>query len=167
MNRDTLIGIVGSALLVAAMVAVFAYERNNAQASGADDADGPVVGEPELLGSVQVGSSSQKTVAIAADGPANITFHLAWTASNGRDTLRFTVLPPPGSDLPAAPSQESDSGDLMMVVPLADGQRSDGNWTLKVEFTQASGDELPGGISPPVGGMTDSSVSYKVHVDVA
>ncbi|MEA3136896.1 MAG: hypothetical protein QOJ26_1244 [Thermoplasmata archaeon] len=167
MNRDTLVGIVGSALLVAAMVVVFVYERNNAQAALGDDALVTHVGEASLSGSVAVGQSDSKTDHIAASGPANVTFHLTWTAGNGRDTLKITATPPVGSNLTAKSSQAENDGAIDLVVSIpADGE-SDGNWTIKVEFTQAAANPLPGGIPPPAGGMTDSTVSYKVAVAVA
>ena len=166
MNRDTAVGIAGAVLLVAAMVVVFAYERDNAQASSA----APVaahLANAKLTGSVARGASDSKTDHIAQAGPANVTFHLTWTATNGKDTLTITATPPPGSGLKAATSQATDSGSASVTVPIPANQASDGNWTIEVDFAQATPAPLPGGVSPPVGGMTDASASYTVDVKVA
>jgi hypothetical protein len=165
-NKDTVIGIVGSALLVAAMVVVFAYERANAQVATGEDLE-PAIAQSSLSGSVAVGSSDTKTANITAVGPANVTFHLSWSANNGRDTLRLTVTPPPGSGMQASTSTPSDSGDITVTIPVPAGTENAGNWTVKVDFTAAAPDPLPGGIPPPAGGMTDASVSYEVAVAFA
>lgn len=166
MNKDTLIGIVGSVVLVAAMVVVFVYERANAEV--ADDTDDNMVAsiaQASLSGSVAVGASDSKTNDITAVGPSNLTFTLAWSAAQGSDTLRLTVTPPSGSEgLNTMTSQAENDGSIKLTVQIPAGHASHGNWTVKVDFTQATPDPLPGGISPPMGGMTDSNVSYTVAV---
>lgn len=165
MNKDTLVGIVGSALLVAAMVVVFAYERANA-AEVRDNGEGltPSIGQASLTGTVNVGSSDTKTSDITAVGATNVTFMLTWTASQGTDTLRLAVTPPAGSDITARTSQAEDDGSITVTVPVPADYAAQGNWTLKVDFVSAEPDTLPGGVTPPVGGMTDSSVSYTISV---
>lgn len=169
MNKDTLIGIVGSVLLVAAMVIVFAYERANAEvASDGDDDLVASIAQASLGGSVAVGASDTKTNNITAVGPSNLTFTLTWTASQGSDTLRLTVTAPSGSTgISAMTSPAEDDGSITVKVPIPADYAGQGLWSVKVDFTQATPDSLPGGVSPPVGGMTDSSVSYTVAVAFA
>lgn len=168
-NRDTVVGIVGSSLLVAAMVVVFVYERANAEALD-DEGEGDLtaaIAQSKLSGTVNVGSSDTKTDNITAVGPSNVTFTLTWTASQGSDTLRFTVTPPSGSDLAPMTSSAENDGSISLRVTVPANHESQGLWSVKVDFTAATADPLPGGIPPPAGGMTDSSVSYSVAVAFA
>ena len=169
MNKDTLIGIVGALVLVAVMVLVFAYESVNVEAAdGTGDDLVASIDQASVSGSVAVGSSDSKTDNITAVGPRNLTFTLTWTASQGSATLRLTVTPPSGgTDVTAMTSQAEDDGSITVKVPIPADYARQGLWTVKVDFTQATPDDLPGGISPPVGGMTDSAVSYTVAVAFA
>lgn len=167
MNKDTVIGIVGSVILVTAMVVVFVYERNNVQATP-DVATPPTthVAVASLSGSVAVSKSDSKMDNITAVGSTDIKFHLTWTATNGKDTLKLTVAPPKGN-LTAASSTPTDSGDVTVTVHVPAGTVVRGDWTVQVDFTTATPAPLPGGIQPPAGGMTDSTVSYTVAVAAA
>lgn len=172
MNKDTLVGIVGSVILVAAMVIVFAYERSNAVATddGAPDDMAATFNNHTVAGSVGVGASDTKMDNFTVDGPTNVTFLLTWSATNGRDTLRLTVMPPPGSEMvEGATSEASDEGTISLRVAVPAGGWASGEWTVKVDFTEANPDSLPGGIDPPVPPpmSTDSSVSYSVAVSSA
>jgi hypothetical protein len=167
MNKDTAIGIIGSVVLVAAMVVVFVYERNNPPA-GTGDATGAEnhIAMGSLSGSVNVRSSSSMTDNITAVGPTNVTFHLHWTATNGRDSMQVSVTPPTGSNVSAPASMAGDSGDLSITAHIVDGVTAWGNWTIKVDFTDASAMTLPGGVNNPTA-MTDSKVSYTIDVKFA
>lgn len=162
-----MVGIVGSSLLVAAMVVVFVYERANAQGLEDDEDLAASIAQSTLSGTVNVGSSDTKTDNITAVGPSNVTFTLTWTASQGSDTLRLTVTPPSGSGLAPMTSTAEDDGSISLRITVHAEHESQGLWSVKVDFTAATADPLPGGIPPPAGGMTDSSVSYSVAVAFA
>lgn len=171
MNRDTTIGIVGCAILVAAMIGVFTYERATAQASGAGIATRsvPIVG-PTVDGSVQLGKSDTKIANITATSATNVTFHLTWQATNGKDSLKITVAPPTGSGITeGAVSGAQDSGDISVTVRVPAGASPAGGWQVKVEFTNAAPAAMPGGIQPPTPppNSTDASVTYHVATSIS
>lgn len=165
MNKDTVIGIVGSVILVAAMVVVFVYERNNVQAAP-DVATPPTthVAVASLSGAVPVSKSDSKMDNITAVGPVTITFNLKWTAQamDSKDTLKLTITPPMGNVTAPAPVS-GDTGDLSVTVTVPAGTVLQGNWGVAVEFTKATPGTLPGGVMNPAA-TTDSSVSYTVTV---
>lgn len=189
MNKDTIVGIVGAVALLAAMVGVFKYEGSQAQSTlgsqsfdltwTTEDAAGPSVdGTSPLRG------ATEETLVIGDANITRITFTLTWTATAGADTLKLTVVPPEGSGLAANTSSEENDGELDLVfdipntVPpaatvfgnseehaksrLADTNTKlagTGNWTVTVEFVDATGVvPLPG--APPV--QQDQQVSWTV-----
>lgn len=174
MNKDTIVGIIGAAVLIAAMIGVFAYERSMAAAtaadgSEADDGMGAVLEGPTLTGTVAVGQDDTQTANLDAGDVGNVTFRLTWEATNGRDTLKFSVVPPAGSGLDGATSEPTDSGDATLTIRVPEGADASGTWQVTVEFTEATPDPLPGGVPPPVPppGSTDASVSYTVTTSLA
>lgn len=162
-----MVGVVGSSLLVAAMVVVFVYERANAEVLDEEDELTAAIAQASLSGTVGVGLSDTKTDNITAVGPSNVTFTLTWSAEQGTDTLKLTVTPPSGSGMGMVASVAEDDGSITVRVTVPDGYAAQGNWTVKVDFLSAEPDTLPGGVSPPAGGMTDDSVGYKVAVAFA
>lgn len=174
MNRDTVIGIVGAAILVTAMVGVFYYERNAAPVGpgAATGTAGNMTG-PSVTSSVAVGQTDTKIVNLTQTTAANVTFHLTWTATNGRDTLKLTIAPPTGSGITqGAVSEPSDTGDITVTVPVPAGANPSGGWEVKVEFTSASPGNV-GPATPPVQppspvpvGQSDANVDYQVAVSL-
>jgi hypothetical protein len=163
MNKDTVIGIIGSVVLVTAMVVVFVYERNNMPAAPVVTTPVTHVAVASLAGSVSLSGRDAKMDNITAVGPTDVKFHLTWTATNGKDTLILTVTPPKGN-VSAVTSAPTDSGDATVVVHVPAGTVLRGDWKVQVEFTSAKPTPLPVPIQPPAGGMTDASVSYSVGV---
>ncbi len=170
MNRDVLTGVIGAALLVVAMVGVFAYER---AAAGEDGEAQDTVLPPRnpavdsLTGTVAVGASDSKTVPIPASSASNATFHLSWAATNGRDTLQFSLVAPAGSNITEGlRSPPSDNGRLTLAVRIPSGANATGEWKVTVQFVNAEPALLPGGIPPPTPppNSTDASVAYRVDV---
>lgn len=165
MHRDAVVGVVGAVVLVVAMVGVFSYER--ARAPGLDG-EGESLGDeagPTLEGSVQVGKSDVKVANVTATSASNVTFHLTWKATNGKDTLKLTVAPPTGSGIEeGAVSEAVDSGEVTVTVRVPPGASPEGGWQVTVEFVKATPAALPGGVPPPTPppGSTDASVAYKV-----
>lgn len=172
MNRDTLIGIVGCAVLVGAMVGVFWSERTTALAAGAGPGDGRVTGiaGPALEGAVAIGETKTELAQIDAATARNLTFTLTWSATNGRDTLKLTIAPPTGSGIPeGGMSEEEDDGEITVTVRVPEGASAAGQWEVKVQFVSAEPDALPGGIPPPdpLPAETDASVDYTVETSAS
>lgn len=159
-----MVGIVGSALLVAAMVVVFVYERANAEVLDDDENLTASIAQSSLSGTANVGQSDTKQANITAVGPSNVTFTLTWNAGQGSDTLKLSITPPSGSQIAAKASANEDDESITVTVPIPADYMGQGLWSVKVDFMSAEPASLPGGISPPAGGMTDSSVSYTVAV---
>lgn len=171
MNKDTVVGIVGAAILVTAMVGIFYYERGVAADGGIGGPGGPGTNAnttgPTVTGTVALGSTDSKLANITAASAGNVTFRLTWTATNGADTLQITVAPPTGSGImEGSVSEPSDSGEITVTVAVPAGATPTGEWKVDVSFTQATPDPLPGGVPPPTNppGSTDTSVDYRVAV---
>lgn len=179
LNKDTVIGIVGSIVLVAAMIGVFTYERSQANAGAfavtweSVQSDGPTA-----EGSTPLQQSTETTVDITQTNLTSVDFTVAWTPTQGTDTLRVTVTPPEGSGLNATDPVEGDSGSITVTVPIPNevptverasgADESDatarlagthastlgtGTWTITVEFVSATGVvPVPGA---PVGSDTE------------
>lgn len=172
MQRDTVIGIVGVVILVAAMVGVFTYERGQASSlTGAGGVTQNLTGPP-ASGTVALGETDDKTIVINQTGLTNITFTLTWTPGQGTDTLKLVAAP--GNDTgftSGFESQAEDDGSITLVVPIGNTAQSGvigvGSWQISVEFVSAA----PGGIGPvpPVvtpPGSTDTSVAYAVDTSL-
>lgn len=168
MNKDTVVGIVGAALLVVAMIGVFKYEGSQAQSTLGSQAFDvtwatATANGPALDGTTPLEGATSGNLTVAQANLTQVKFTLTWTAQNGRDTLALTVTPPAGSGLQAN-STSSDAGTLTLVfdvpntVPephpvfgnsqadaerrLADQQTKrlgTGEWGVTVEFTDATG----------------------------
>lgn len=128
MHKDTIVGIAGAAILVAAMAGVFWYEgTRGAETQGARSfsvsfAEAPVNG-PSKTGTANVGTPVVETFKIAQGNLTKITFTLVWTdestPNNQPDTFTLKVEPPNGTTIEA---QESD--------PVANGAGAPGEIAL-------------------------------------
>jgi hypothetical protein len=113
MKRDLVIGIVGAAILVAAMVGVFRYEA--ARAGSAYDVewttttlDGPV-----QAGETAEGQRSEVTLAISEANLTALTFVLTWTDDVGAgDEFQLTVVDPAGE---VSQSARSTTGEIALT----------------------------------------------------
>lgn len=182
MNKDTLIGIVGSVLLVAAMIGVFTYERSQGAALAGNYAVEWTIAEstgPSAQAATPLGETRETTLDVTQTNLTEVALVVTWTAGQGRDTLRVTVTPPEGSGLNATENPvEGDSGEVRVVFPVpnpapaassafgADEQEANarlaqsyapalgtGTWTIAVEFVSAEGVlPVPGA---PVGSDTE------------
>lgn len=172
MNKDTWIGILGSLVLISAMVGVFVYERASAQAASDAPGDETTAGiaGPTLTDTVAIGETETSLANVTATSARNVTFTLAWTATSGRDTLKLTVAPPTGSGIPeGGASDGEDDGEIVVPVLVPEGASPQGQWEVKVEFVRAEPDLLPGGVPPPspVPSETDSSVKYTIQTTLS
>ncbi|HVL47683.1 MAG TPA: hypothetical protein VM889_03915 [Candidatus Thermoplasmatota archaeon] len=173
MNRDTVIGIVGAAVLIVAMVGVFVYERDRAAAL-LDDGDGgnleiASLAGPEAQGVVKLGQSMEGKLNVTTHNLTKIDFTLAWKAAQGKDTLALTVTPPPGVATNSTLTMVSDSGTIVLTVDLANPKPARdhvttgaGEWGFKVEFKKATG------VAPdPVPVGKDESVGFTLATQLA
>ena len=169
MHRDTVIGIVGVVILVAAMVGVFSYERNQAAGLNGTGGELTTVSGPTLSETTAVGATSEQVLALNQTGMTNVTFTLTWSAANGVDTLQLVVVPPAGSGLNETQSEPESDGSISFTVPVpntgADGQLGVGDWQVSVAFVSAE-TNLPQ--QPPVGvpGTTDEQVAWELETSI-
>lgn len=175
MNRDTMTGLLAAAVLVAAMVGVFFYERNVAIASGigestATDGNVRTLDGPMVQGTAAVGGSGTGNLLINQTGLTNVTFTLRWSATNGADTLRLTVAPSADTGLTAgAESDDEADGEITLTIAIpntaADGVLGVGPWEITVTFVSAA-TGLPA--EPPVAppGTTDTEVAWSIETSL-
>ncbi|HET6405579.1 MAG TPA: hypothetical protein VFH78_13120 [Candidatus Thermoplasmatota archaeon] len=172
MHRDTVIGIVGVVILVAAMVGVFTYERS--QAGALPGGAGGEVGNFTLeavTGTAAVGETEQQIVTFNQTGLTNVTFTLTWTpgAQTSMNTLELVVTMPDGTPFEAAPEND---GEITLTVPVNNtssaGTAGVGDWQVSVRFVSAE-------VTTPVGqppaqppvvppNTTDQSVDFRVAI---
>lgn len=168
MHRDTVIGLVGVAILVAAMVGVFSYEQSQAAGIGGALALQNVT-LPAVTGSTPLGETTDETVAIDQTGITNVTFTLRWTPGAGVDTLAIAVVPPEGASAQQVFDAQGDTGELVVTVPVPNtsqaGALGTGGWQVSVQFTSASSG-LPQEPPVPVPGTTDAEVSWTLDTTV-
>jgi hypothetical protein len=176
MHRDTVIGIVGVVILVAAMVGVFTYERGQAS-SLAGDGGGATenVTGPSETGTVALGATEDVVLSMNETGITNVTFTLTWTPGAGVDTLVLRVAPSNATGITDGfESDPENDGEITIVVPVnntaADGQLGVGDWQVSVEFVSASPTTPvgPPPVSPPVAppGTTDTQVGFEVSTSI-
>lgn len=169
MHRDTVIGIVGVVILVAAMVGVFTYERNQAATGLSDGGTLATLAGPPLSETTDVGATTEEALTLNQTGMTNVTFTLDWTAENGANTMQLVIVPPAGSGLNETQSDAESDGSITLTIPLpntdASGTAGVGEWQISVSFVSASSG-LPQ--DPPVGvpGTTDESVSWQMETSI-
>lgn len=183
MKRDTIIGIAGAVLLVAAMAGIFKFEGSQPASSLGSaafdvawttaDANGPTT-----TASTPLGDTTETLLDISQTNLTRAKFTVTWTPTQGTDTLRVVITPPEGSGL-GRNETTADSGEAAIEfdVPNAlppefrlfandeDQARSrvaeqntktvgTGEWTIAVTFESASGVVPVPGL-PPVGADTE------------
>lgn len=166
MHRDTVIGIVGVVILVAAMVGVFTYERSQASDLGNGDDTAATNFTATLSGTAPLGeeNAEPETMTVNVSGLTNMSFTLTWTpgSQTSSDTLKLVVVMP---DNMTHESEAENDGEITLAVEIPEGTESAGDWQVIVAFVSAE-PVLPGGVQPPVPppGSTDTSVSWNVDV---
>lgn len=172
MHRDTVIGIVGVLILVAAMIGVFSYERNQAAQGG--DISGFVLANltgPSLDGDVALGAEDAQTLTINQTNLTRIVFTLTWTpGATSTDTLQLIVAPANGTGLQNGTESAAESdGEITVELlvpneapvsgPLALGA---GDYQVTVRFVSATLSGAPTTPVPPPAGV-DQNVAYRVE----
>lgn len=187
MNKDTVVGILGAVILVAAMVAIFYYEGTQVPGGtgGAGGTGGGAGGNALYRTSTAAGptASGQNTEEVTVDiTQANVTainFTLTWTddvAQSDPDTFRVTVTGPTGTTYEGT-AEGSDGGEGVVVrispinsVPAAANAApatlGQGTWTVSVELVGAG--QVGGAPAPPVPipGVTDTGNAWDLATDV-
>lgn len=114
-KKDTIIGIVGTLILLVAMVGVFRYEAS--QGAGSSFAvDWPVseTAAAALTGRTTEGESQQDGVAIDRANLTKVSFVLEWTddvQGSAPDRFNLTVVAPDGTTR----SAEGDAGEVVVT----------------------------------------------------
>lgn len=137
MHKDTIVGIAGAAILIAAMAGVFWYEgTRGAESAGAREfavvfaaADG---NGPSKAGTATVGTPVADKLTLVSGNFTKITFTLLWTDDAGApDSFKIRIEPPNATGLAA---QETE----------AEPNEANGKGEIKVEFNLGN---LPGATS--------------------
>lgn len=112
MKRDVVIGIVGAAILVAAMVGVFRYEAGRAGTAFDVAWTTSGIAGPTADGETAEGAQSELTLNVTQANLTRLVFHLNWTDDAGTpDEFEFTVIDPSGE----SQTVTGDSGSLEVV----------------------------------------------------
>lgn len=119
MKKDLVVGIVGTIILVAAMVGVFKYEadRGGGQSWAVTWTEATAAG-PTLDGTTQAGATTAEELNVTASNLTRVTFTLRWTdaENQGRgapDTFNLTVAGPDGA---TNASGEASNGEIVVTV---------------------------------------------------
>lgn len=166
MNRDTITGLVGAAILVVAMVGVFQYERSLGAQAATDPGDltlqsfdGPTISETTALG-----EATDSLVNITHERAANVTFTLTWS---GASTNTLSVaLDAPDAVTSDVMTDESDTGTITITVAVpqdAQAAAASEDWKVSVAFVNAAGTG-PSPLPPPAG--PDASVTWTLTTSV-
>lgn len=114
MKKDMVVGIVGTVILVAAMVGVFRYEaaRGGGQSWQVTWAEATAPG-PEADGSTNAGATTPVELNVTTPNVTAIRFTLTWTDDAGNpDTFNLTIGGPDGRNW----SAEGSSGEITVTV---------------------------------------------------
>lgn len=168
MKKDTVIGLVGVIVLVAAMVGVFRFEQG--QVAGLTTASAFSLANETLdavSGTVAVGATESHLVNVTQANVTRVSFTVTWTPGQGStDLVNVTVRPPEGME--AGGQQESDSGSVTVTVDVPNGRPAGApltlgmaEWKVDVKFVSSQG-PAPAGL--PV--LADTSLSYALETVV-
>jgi len=196
MHKDTVVGILGAVILVAAMVGIFYYEGT--QVPGGTSTVGgngstlrvnwtsvPVDG-PQQQGSTNEGGSSDTSVSLNQTNITSIEFMLQWTddiPNSGPDHFRMTVTPPNGTNISGADAEGDASFSVNIPVGSAPNAttasalqlaqwvstKGMGNWTVHIELTNAGdvGQDPPVPPPVPIPNVTDTGNGWTLMVHVS
>ncbi|MGQ0536878.1 MAG: hypothetical protein ACT4PT_12510 [Methanobacteriota archaeon] len=168
MNRDTVIGIAGAAILVAAMAAVFYYEGTNAPTGLGGDGEivtsSVTVGD--LSGSLGEGETANEAVNVSQHNLTKVEFVLTWSDDDNTDADSFTLR----VTSPGGVSREA-SGDSGTVTVTFDGVNPTPNGTAvhgmeglgewQVEVTLDSAGDGPAGA--PIQPIADDGNAWSLE----
>lgn len=176
MKKDLAIGIVGTIILVAAMIGVFRYEASRGGGSSFEITweDASVPG-PDTAGATQAGGTAAEELEVATLNVTSIEWTLTWTDDVGNpDEFNLTVASPTGENR----SVQGTSGKLTVVFEglaqrpgemrllaaskdeaesrIARDATTDaavGTWSVFVKLVRAPGVVSQGGVELPPDGQ--------------
>lgn len=174
MNKDTVVGILGAVILVAAMVGIFYYEGTQAPAGAgvATGGAGPLslnwttssVAGPSARGQTTEGDSTEERVNVSAANLTRIEFVLEWAddvMNSGPDVFNVTVTSPAGDTLTGTGRDGRATVTFSPVNPVPTATRGSqadlerlrttngtGTWLVVIELSDA-GDVMVGPLEPP------------------
>lgn len=189
MKRDTIIGIVGTLLLVSAMVGIFRFEA--AQGGGSSWTvtwETAEVAGPREEGTTAAGVTTPLELAFAQPNVTRNEFLLTWTDDVGSpDAFELRVTNPAGENWTGA----SDTGRIRVLIedlaPMPGEMRilapseaeaeartardattraADGVWGVTVYLPRARGVEAPGGVEvqPDGGNAWELGTTFTTYV---
>lgn len=168
MHRDTIIGIVGVVILVAAMVGVFTYESGQAALADPGAFQLAALTGPTLEGTVDVGESASDVLSVTQTNLTKLVFTLKWgSAQTSENTLQLLIAPANGTGLTEGVESEPESdGEITVELDVPNAEPTSGplalgtgDYQVTVRFLRAT---APGSPLPPPAGTPglDTSVSW-------
>lgn len=177
MHRDTVIGIVGVVILVAAMIGVFTYERGqaaNLPGTGGGAGNATFSATAPAISAVAVGGSGVANVTLNQTGMTNVTFTITWTpGQNSIDTVSVSIAPGATTQMTTGASSDPENdGSIEVTVPIpntaSDGTIGVGPWEITVTFESAAlntpAGQPPVQPPPPVPVQPDSTLDFTVAI---
>lgn len=172
MKKDLVIGIVGTVILVVAMIGVFKYEASRGGGSSFQVtwAEATAAG-PSESGTLQEGASDAKDLDVNATNVTKIEWTLSWTDDVGNnDAFEFVVTSPSGvnrtgegsngkasvvfENLTAMPAEmrilaSSEADAEARIARDATTTAAQGVWVVSIRLASAPGQASPGGVDVP------------------
>ena len=190
MKKDLVIGIVGTLILLTAMVGVFRYEAAQRGASfdvtwQTLDVDGP-----GLDGGTNEGESTTGSLNLTRANLTKVSFVLEWTddqANTAPDEFNLTVTAPDGRTYSTSGATSPLTLTVEGLSPVPQDARllgSDeaaardqanrqftssagmGAWNVTVTLVQAGDTTAPGGVAPPVPQLQDNANSWALRTEL-
>jgi hypothetical protein len=168
MHRDTIIGIVGVVILVAAMVGVFTYESGQAAVLGPGTFQLANLTGASIEGSVDVGGEASDVLTLTQTNLTKVAFTLRWgSAQTSENTLQLVVAPANGTGLDTGVESDAETdGEITVEIMVPNAEPTSGplalgvgDYHVTVRFLSAA---VPtAGVSPPGAlPVTDSTVTW-------
>jgi hypothetical protein len=186
MNKDTVVGILGAVILVAAMVAIFYYEGTQAPAGTATGGGGNLppgttfretsAAGPSASGNAQGGTPAEGDIMVNATNVTAIEFTLTWiddvpdpTTASGNDEFSVTITTPDNRSLPAVTSNNGTATVLVRplcgvpngTIPAGPCMTGTGRYHYSVEVTpQGAAAPVPAPV--PLPGVADGGNDFSI-----
>lgn len=156
MHRDTIIGIVGVVILVAAMVGVFTYESGQAANLVPGEFVLATLAGPTLEGTTALDAETAEAITVSQTNMTNLTFTLSWSSTaTAQNTLQLEIRPANGTGLTEGFVSEAESdGEISITLPIGNEKptsgplaRGVGDYEILVRFLDSRPPGAP--IQPP------------------
>jgi hypothetical protein len=150
MNKDTVVGILGAVILVAAMVGIFYYEGTQSPSTVAVGGTGPfavtwksdMTSLAAVTGQSPLGQGASKTVNVSAMNLTKAEFTLTWTndpsPGPGPNHLTLAVKTPDGRTFNASSNTGTVTVSVTPINPVPSVNRTGGNAEADAQAALAS-----------------------------